>query len=961
MSSQYDDASNSSHLDTQDSGSSSPVARPVLSLMRPTSMPTSTFSGISGIGMWNSWERNFTSTLLAALDLIDNAMDATMNSPGFHGKIHIYGDVDMLKDEITGLCIKNNCNNAPKNIEQVLEAYSSSKGAHAIGENGIGVKQACAAISELSFVCIKNKNKIGLGVLAKSLQTEKASRLPSCCFNEDTLESELLLLVRHNREWHHCMLLYGNGDLSYGQQRILKHLQELSNWGGEPYVFLVVVNKCRGKDGPFKLMETLESELPRQYLHVPDDFDVQINQHPVVFQYWERRLVELHKFCMKIDPVNSWRTADDWADPEQFNEYNLFIGFDPNRKKDDKKASLLIHSRKSGRLIRRHADSRGILYLENSGTSYAQGLTIILDDYRSMLPLTPTKQDLAFSNEGSNHEDNLYHWMGAYAQLYYMYFLGKYTPNGRKAELGALVASAKPQIDALVAKATIDKPLLLGNFSTLVTCLPTGVLEATISFKKSNAIRCSNKMNLKSIDGPDTLVNFARPARAGRPTPTKKQYAPQSTKKRRRSEDHEEEKEPGGPRPGMFDMSLVALPLTLSPALPSQQRQNGTMETLLGAKVAKSDRLLQARNAEIAKLRLQVNGLKDKCQRIMHEGPTNLDESYANPETVDALSRSKDEEIARLNSVILQLRTTNGHSVGTTEGVVSGTSEIQTQLVFRKYDAIIQELRTENEKLRKMAYSEDINDLKLALANKEILVQSQSQLLNDVQNALSDASRRLEEHASLFPEIADLRRQNSYLLQELLQAKAASAAQRSVAEDLMKQVAEETARSVHVTALTGFGDDVAALQQENRIMKEENRLLKESRDKARSERAEFMEKTSQQKIDLKGKEAALEEAKRKLGVSEDYEKHFLDALKAVEAERDAARVELEEMRQEFQNRGSPGEEKKETATVEEGKEAEIEGLKKTIDKLNAEVEYYRGGYEAELAQKHKLEKMMNLR
>ena len=53
--------------------------------------------------------------------------------------------------------------------------YNSSKihsGAHDIGENGVGLKQGCATLSDLSFVLVKNGEEgfVELGIIAESLQ-----------------------------------------------------------------------------------------------------------------------------------------------------------------------------------------------------------------------------------------------------------------------------------------------------------------------------------------------------------------------------------------------------------------------------------------------------------------------------------------------------------------------------------------------------------------------------------------------------------------------------------------------------------------------------------------------------------------------------------------------------------------------------------------------------------------------
>lgn len=75
-------------------------------------------------------------------------------------------------------------------------------------------------------------------------------------------------------------------------------------------------------------------------------------------------------------------------------------------------------------------------------------MTIIVDDRRGSLPVTPTKQDLAFGQEpnGKWHELNLHTWVGAFAHLYYKHFLGRV--GGKKGDLAAEIAKQSTPIEA---------------------------------------------------------------------------------------------------------------------------------------------------------------------------------------------------------------------------------------------------------------------------------------------------------------------------------------------------------------------------------------------------------------------------------------------------------------------------------------------------------------------------------
>lgn len=142
---------------------------------------------VNGKGFWKSWTRSFKTTLLKLLDLIDNAVDgATHTHSGiedFAGRVHIYPDIykqsttnrkgeNLMKT--TGLCLRNNspCQIVP--LSEALVVHHTTKlDEGEIGENGVGLKQACAALCDLSFILVKNGTKVELGIVAKSLQREE--------------------------------------------------------------------------------------------------------------------------------------------------------------------------------------------------------------------------------------------------------------------------------------------------------------------------------------------------------------------------------------------------------------------------------------------------------------------------------------------------------------------------------------------------------------------------------------------------------------------------------------------------------------------------------------------------------------------------------------------------------------------------------------------------------------------
>ena len=170
---------------------------------------------VNGKGFWKSWTRSFKTTLPKLLDLIDNAVDGASSSSGeaddenddddddenaangggFVGRVHIYPDVheqhssysstdDHRGDggkkrnysSTTGLCIRNNSPGRIVPLAEALVVHNTTKAdAGEIGENGVGLKQACAALCDMSFVLVKNGSNdcIELGIVAKELQREE--------------------------------------------------------------------------------------------------------------------------------------------------------------------------------------------------------------------------------------------------------------------------------------------------------------------------------------------------------------------------------------------------------------------------------------------------------------------------------------------------------------------------------------------------------------------------------------------------------------------------------------------------------------------------------------------------------------------------------------------------------------------------------------------------------------------
>lgn len=106
-------------------------------------------------------------------------------------------DFRLIDDENT-LCLHNDCVKPVKELRKILDVYNSDKTDSAIGENGVGVKQAAAAMSDLSIVVTTRideepllmdyadhsnqrirKVLVSVGVLAKKMQAANACIIPS--------------------------------------------------------------------------------------------------------------------------------------------------------------------------------------------------------------------------------------------------------------------------------------------------------------------------------------------------------------------------------------------------------------------------------------------------------------------------------------------------------------------------------------------------------------------------------------------------------------------------------------------------------------------------------------------------------------------------------------------------------------------------------------------------------------
>jgi len=439
-------------------------------------IPKDETTSVDGQGMWRAWTRVFEKPESACLDLLDNCFDATLHT-GFHGKIVMRS----MKETETGIVIINNSARPIQSLDEALTVYKSSKndGAEefemddldatsrkdAIGENGVGLKHGCATLSDTSFVLTRNQDQVEVGVVAKALQSPNGVYLPSFTFNianPKKLE-DMIFLLEHAANDHVKDVLskaLGRGNRRAGIKKLAQQIQSMFEgmFQNDQHVFqLVLCDLHHSKkividvdsDGPplkasKVFLEDIEALIPEHYINIPSEgFDFFIDGKRIGFAYWQKRLVELTEFRVNIPKEKSIEKMPDLSDWFDFG-YNLkiFCGFDAQRVKKGKQGGgtsckLYIYSRQAGRLIEVDNDARFSLNLNAQGTEYMQGLTIILADIESELPLMPTKDGIAWTEQkcGHIHKSNLFAWAGAVAACYWNYHKNRLKKSKNPKEL----------------------------------------------------------------------------------------------------------------------------------------------------------------------------------------------------------------------------------------------------------------------------------------------------------------------------------------------------------------------------------------------------------------------------------------------------------------------------------------------------------------------------------------------
>ncbi len=124
-----------------------------------------------------------------------------------------------------------------------------------------GLKQGCAAMSDMSFVFTRNENDISFGIIAKCLQHEGGCYLPSFKLQKEIgVRQNLKEIFNHKdlAEVASCVAKYGMGSLNTGIQMLTDHINDLNSeftWGSDKCVFKLViadvheVDNNKNKDG----------------------------------------------------------------------------------------------------------------------------------------------------------------------------------------------------------------------------------------------------------------------------------------------------------------------------------------------------------------------------------------------------------------------------------------------------------------------------------------------------------------------------------------------------------------------------------------------------------------------------------------------------------------------------------------------------------------------------------------
>ena len=399
-------------------------------------------SSVNGVGQWHSFEKQFNTQIQAVLEIVDNGIDAATITSHLraqlqtrHSQRRASFEPQILRvfmdSHSKGLIVQNSCLKEVAPMKEVLMLHNSKKQAtNQVGEFGVGINQACANVSDLSFILTKSwiasegNHRLELGILSKDLQTENAFVAPSMSFESD---DDILQMLNEAAAKQKATI--GKALKQYGIEPLAAHFESLLMNRKQDHMFVVLFARFSSSDQisfsdqasvlvrdlqkynerrSKNLILQLKDELPRRYLHIdPNEIEVFVeespsssakdgasstkkaNGDPILFTYWQSRLVELTQFDLYLDRTKNF-TWETWLTPCPTKKHiRIFLGFDALRLSASSRSaecSLHLHSRQSGRLIKSESDARRYLNLVTSGSKYCQGLTILIDDVHGALP-----------------------------------------------------------------------------------------------------------------------------------------------------------------------------------------------------------------------------------------------------------------------------------------------------------------------------------------------------------------------------------------------------------------------------------------------------------------------------------------------------------------------------------------------------------------------------------------------
>ena len=544
---------------------------------------TTTNSGIDGMGLWKSWTHNYEQASFACLDLLDNGFDATLppsnsnnttSNSSSSSNSNFQGTITMEYLSPNGMVITNNSAKPIQSLEETLTAYRSDKNnatgeaqlannlnKQAIGEYGVGLKQACATLSDTSLVLTRNHNVVQLGVIAKDLQSRDNVSLPHFTFAVDTTNAKPIQEQLHHHmshilkehptighlittalgaehpqqalerlvdQCHHCLWneTWKNHNDDHVFSLILTHIKHTESRAARTASTGIRQHPARG------FLRDIRTLLPKHYSNVPlQGFSFTIDGQPVNFSYWQNRLVEMTKFQVFINkekPVHTMSDDSDWA----HNGYplSLYCGFDALRLQDKDKTQaktcqLCIYSRQSGRLIEVTQDARDMLGMASSGVDFSEGLTVIVDDVGGELPLKPTKDGLTWSKEASGeiHKSNLFAWIGAVGYLYWKYHAQKFEcfQDVKKMLAEAVLSFVEPiekriqeqedmtqQNNTMPSEEDPSQDIIMERLEQAKFTMFSDVTWRKAVNRNSKKVTIRKKMKLDAWPGPATVFRF---------------------------------------------------------------------------------------------------------------------------------------------------------------------------------------------------------------------------------------------------------------------------------------------------------------------------------------------------------------------------------------------------------------------------------------------------------------------